>query len=156
MGVTGTVQVSRGALSNPPATDFDEGSPAADPARPGRALGDFLEEVVMPEWLIVVLVLVAFFVVIPFLWDKFKSLGKGTEKAGEAMENATDRISDFIGTAVVKVVGIGALLLSLLGLFLMVTGWMDFGWGMLAACLVLLAYAVYLLTPGERSVFVFF
>lgn len=110
----------------------------------------------MPGWLTFILVIVVFFVVIPALWAGFRSLSSGTDKVGEEIESVADKVGDVLGTVVVKGVGVVVLGLGLAGLYFLVTGEFAFYWGMLFGSLFLLGYAVYLLTPGPRRVFIVF
>lgn len=104
----------------------------------------------MPGWMSTVLVLLVIFVVIPIVWTWLQERGGKIGKAADAAEAATD----FIGAAVVKLVGAGALLVGVTALVMLFVG--DFSWLFLLGGPLLIAYGIYLVTPGERSLFIIF
>lgn len=110
----------------------------------------------MPEWLLAVLVFGTIFG-IPIGWgmlqDKYRDRDDGVGKFFRVTEKAEDVAGGILHSIFQRIVGLVALALGLLVLWLTPT--MGLGWETLVA-IALAGYGIYLLWPGRRSFWIVF
>lgn len=104
----------------------------------------------MPEWVWIVLFLILIFIVVPTIWTRLEERSGTVRSATRSAESA----SDAIGGCVVRLVGVGTILLGVIGIVVGLRGGVE--WFLVLGGVVLLAYGIYLVTPGERSLFIIF